>query len=131
MFGFVNGVKVFLIILPLIMGAGGYYYINIQKEKIQELKTNQTVLKDSVTAKEAEIVRLNENVEEVLSISKKVSEEKARLSGEVDTLRSKLSDHDLGFLAENKPGLVEKLINKDIENTLKSGVLEIMENQND
>ena len=69
MFGFVNGVKVFLIILPLIMGAGGYYYINIQKEKIQELKTNQTVLKDSVTAKEAEIVRLNENVEEVLSIS--------------------------------------------------------------
>jgi len=131
MFGFVNGVKVFLIILPLIMGAGGYYYINIQKEKIQELKTNQTVLKDSVTAKEAEIVRLNENVEEVLSISKKVSEEKARLSGEVDTLRSKLSDHDLGFLAENKPGLVERLINKDIENTLKSGVLEIMENQND
>ena len=131
MFGFVNGVKVFLIILPLIMGAGGYYYINIQKEKIQELKTNQTVLKDSVTAKEAEIVRLNENVEEVLSISKKVSEEKARLSGEVDTLRSKLSDHDLGFLAENKPGLVERLINKDIEKTLKSGVLEIMENQND
>lgn len=131
MFGFVNGVKVFLIILPLIMGAGGYYYINIQKEKIQELKTNQTVLKDSVTAKEAEIVRLNENVEEVLSISKKVSEEKARLSGEVDTLRSKLSDHDLGFLAENKPGLVERLINKDIENTLKSGVLEIMENEND
>ena len=131
MFGFVNGVKVFLIILPLIMGAGGYYYINIQKEKIQELKTNQTVLKDSVTAKEAEIVRLNENVEEVLSISKKVSEEKARLSGEVDTLRSKLSDHDLGFLAENKPGLVERVINKDIENTLKSGVLEIMENEND
>ena len=131
MFGFVNGVKVFLIILPLIMGAGGYYYINIQKEKIQELKTNQTVLKDSVTAKEAEIVRLNENVEEVLSISKEVSGERDRLSSEVNTLRTKLSDHDLGFLAENKPGLVEKIINKDIEKTLKSGVLEIMENEND
>jgi uncharacterized coiled-coil DUF342 family protein len=131
MFGFVNGVKVFLIILPLIMGGGGYYYINIQKEKIQELKTNQTILKDSVSAKEAEIVRLNENVEEVLSISKEVSGERDRLSSEVNTLRTKLSDHDLGFLAENKPGLVEKIINKDIEKTLKSGVLEIMENEND
>jgi hypothetical protein len=39
-----------------------------------------------------------------------------------------LSEHDLGFLAENKPGLIEKIINKDIQKNLREGLKEIMEN---
>ena len=61
----------------------------------------------------------------------RLSEEREKLSNSVDVLRDKLSEHDLGYLAENKPGLIEKIINKDIEKTLKNDVIEIMRIEND
>lgn len=131
MFGLLNGVKVLVVLLPIVMAAGGYYYIQNLQSTIDRLKVNTSKLSDAVNAKDQEIDRLQKNVEEVMKISKEVEAERGQLANEVDSLRQKLSDHDLGFLAEKKPGLVEKIINKDIENSLKADILDIMSEEND
>lgn len=131
MFGLLNGVKVLLVLLPIVMAAGGYYYIQNLQSTIDRLKVNTSKLSDAVNAKDQEIDRLQKNVEEVMKISKEVEAERGQLANEVDSLRQKLSDHDLGFLAEKKPGLVERIINKDIEKSLKGDVLDIMSEEND
>ena len=46
---------------------------------------------------------------------------------EVDNLRTKFSKHDLGYLAEAKPGLVEKIINRAIKNDVEDVLKEIMD----
>ena len=120
-----SGMKVLLVLLPIVMAAGGWMYVQQLQSNIDVLKTNQSKLSDSVKAKDAEIERLEKNVKEVLAISKQVESERVILANEVASLRQKLSDHDLGFLGENKPGLVERIINKDIEKSLKGGVMEI------
>ena len=120
-----SGIKVLLVLLPIVMAAGGWMYVQQLQSNIDVLKTNQSKLSDSVKAKDAEIERLDKNVKEVLAISKQVESERVILANEVASLRQKLSDHDLGFLVENKPGLVERIINKDIEKSLKGGVMEI------
>ena len=120
-----SGIKVLLVLLPIVMAAGGWMYVQQLQSNIDVLKTNQSKLSDSVKAKDAEIERLEKNVKEVLAISKQVESERVILANEVASLRQKLSDHDLGFLVENKPGLVERIINKDIEKSLKGGVMEI------
>ena len=125
-----SGIKVLLVLLPIVMAAGGWMYVQQLQSNIDVLKTNQSKLSDSVKAKDAEIERLEKNVKEVMIISKQVESERALLANEVSSLRQKLSDHDLGFLAENKPGLVERIINKDIEKSLKGGVMEILNNEN-
>lgn len=131
MFGLLNGVKVLVVLLPIVMAAGGYYYIQNLQSTIDRLKVNTSKLSDAVNAKDQEIDRLQKNVEEVMKISKEVEAERGQLANEVDSLRQKLSDHDLGFLAEKKPGLVEKIINKDIEKSLKADILDIMSEEND
>ena len=131
MFGLLNGVKVLVVLLPIVMAAGGYYYIQNLQSTIDRLKVNTSKLSDAVNAKDQEIDRLQKNVEEVMKISKEVETERGQLANEVDSLRQKLSDHDLGFLAEKKPGLVERIINKDIEKSLKGDVLDIMSEEND
>jgi len=131
MFGLLNGVKVLIVLLPIVMAAGGYYYIQNLQSTIDRLKVNTSKLSDAVNAKDQEIDRLQKNVEEVMKISKEVEAERGQLANEVDSLRQKLSDHDLGFLAEKKPGLVERIINKDIEKSLKGDVLDIMSEEND
>ena len=131
MFGLLNTGKIVLMILPFVLAGGGYFYINNLKDNIELLEANQAVMESAVASKDAEITRLQENVEEIRETSKRVIEERERLAGEVDVLRNKLKEHDLGYLAENKPGLVERIINKDIENNLKSDILEIMREEND
>jgi|TARA_Y100000385_G_C12941059_1_gene571089 uncharacterized coiled-coil DUF342 family protein len=124
-------IKILAVVVPLLALGGGLWYTDNLKEEIELLEDNQVKLNNAVDSKTAEIERLNLNVEEVLSVNVRLSEEREKLSNSVDELRDKLSEHDLGYLAENKPGLIEKIINKDIEKTLKSGVLEIMRTEND
>jgi len=124
-------IKILAVVLPLLALGGGLWYTDNLKEEIKLLEENQVKLNSAVDSKNAEIERLNQNVEEVLSVNVRLSEEREKLSNSVDVLRDKLSEHDLGYLAENKPGLIEKIINKDIEKTLKSDVIEIMRNEND
>jgi predicted nuclease with TOPRIM domain len=119
------------VVLPLLALGGGLWYTDNLKEEIKLLEENQVKLNSAVDSKNAEIERLNQNVEEVLSVNVRLSEEREKLSNSVDVLRDKLSEHDLGYLAENKPGLIEKIINKDIEKTLKNDVIEIMRIEND
>ena len=124
-------IKILAVVLPLLALGGGLWYTDNLKEEIKLLEDNQVKLNSAVDSKNAEIERLNQNVEEVLSVNVRLSEEREKLSNAVDVLRDKLSEHDLGYLAENKPGLIEQIINKDIEKTLKSDVIEIMRNEND
>lgn len=124
-------IKILAVVLPLLALGGGLWYTDNLKEEIKLLEDNQVKLNSAVDSKNAEIERLNQNVEEVLSVNVRLSEEREKLSNSVDELRDKLSEHDLGYLAENKPGLIEKIINKDIEKTLKSDVIEIMRIEND
>ena len=51
-------------------------------------------------------------MKQIRSTLKKVEELNNKLQADRDSLNKRLGKHDIGNLAENKPGLVEKIINK-------------------
>lgn len=120
-------IAIFLVFISAV--GGGYWYIQKLQKDLKILEQNQVVLNDAVVSKDAEISRLNENIVEIKEVNERIEEQSLKLNSEVNELRRKLSEHDLGFLAENKPGLIEKLINKDIKNNLKKDLEEIMETE--
>jgi len=131
MFSLLSTGRILMVVVPLIAAGGGWIYVKNLQKNIELLEANQTVLNQAVESKDAEIERLNRNVQEVMERTNTLNAERDALATEVTGLRDKLRQHDLGFLAENKPGLVENIINKDIENTLKKEIVELMELQND
>jgi predicted nuclease with TOPRIM domain len=124
-----KGMKIYLLLALAATITGGYFYIDRLKNNIDTLKINNSKYEVAITSKDAEIVRLNENVIEVRETNTRIRNKSAKLTGEVTALRDKLSKHDLGFLAENKPGLVESVINNAIKNDLKDGLIDIMESE--
>lgn len=124
-----KGMKIYLLLALAATITGGYFYIDRLKNNIDTLKINNSKYEDAITSKDAEIVRLNENVIEVRETNTRIRNKSAKLTGEVTALRDKLSKHDLGFLAENKPALVESVINNAIKNDLKDGLIDIMESE--
>jgi len=125
MMGIFSGAKIAVLLLLLSVAGGGYLYVKNLQEDVGRLTKNNVLLETAVNSKDQEINRLNEEIVQVREANSRVTEESRKLNGEVDVLRNKLSEHDLGYLAENKPGLVQRIINKDIENSLKAGIEEL------
>tara|TARA_B110000240_G_C13385693_1_gene404568 strand:- start:24 stop:416 length:393 start_codon:yes stop_codon:yes gene_type:complete len=120
-----KGAKIYLVLAIIGILTGGWFYMQRLQENIDTLKINNSKLSDVVESKSTEIQRLNDNIVEVREVNDRIREKSLELRSEVVGLRDTLSKHDLGYLAANKPGLIENIINKSIENDLKTGVMEL------
>ena len=111
-----------VIILVLIMGGGGYgaysWVTKLQSEN-KILQVNQEKLEDAVTSQEAVIANQQANAAKIQNANSKLREQHDSLQADKKSLAKKLGRHELDILAQNKPGLVEKIINRASKNELR------------
>ena len=84
-------------------------------EQTSKSTRNKLTNKTSNQRSSATVKKQNDqtkDLKQIRSTLKKIDEENAKLKKDRDALNSRLGKHDIGNLAENKPGLVEKIINK-------------------
>ena len=107
-----SSLKIGLVLVMLVVAGGGYLYVtNLQKDNAI-LKTNQVVLESAVDSQKIVIEQQTADLKKIRSTLKQIEEVNAKLQADRDALNKRLGKHDIGNLAENKPGLVEKIINK-------------------
>ena len=75
------------------------------------LKENQIKLEGAVSEQKAVIEKQAEDFKKIRATLDTLEKEKAKLQKDKDDLTKRLGKHDIGNLAENKPKLVEKIIN--------------------
>jgi hypothetical protein len=109
-------IKLLLMVIMLAGGASGYFYVQKLRADNQLLKANEIKLTSAVTEQQALIEQQKQEFEQIQSINKDLATKNDALEADKKNLTDKLGRHDLGNLAENKPGLVEKVINKATEN---------------
>ena len=109
-------IKLVLAIIVMIGAGGGYLYVNKLQKDNATLKTNQIKLESAVEDNNKVIEQQIEVINKIRNTLEIVEEEKKKLEKDKDDLNKRLGKHDIGNLAENKPGLVEKIINKASKN---------------
>ena len=111
-----------VIILVMLMGAGGYgaysWVTKLQSEN-KILQVNQEKLEGAVTSQEAVIANQQANAAKIQNANSKLREQHDSLQTDKKNLAKKLGRHELDILAQNKPGLVEKIINRASKNELR------------
>ena len=107
-----SSLKIGLVLVMLAGAGGGYLYVNKLQKDNAILKTNQIKLESAVQESNQVIEQQTKDLKKIRSALKKVEETNKKLQADRDSLNKRLSKHDIGNLAENKPGLVEKIINK-------------------
>tara|TARA_R100000908_G_C3659101_1_gene87200 strand:+ start:93 stop:503 length:411 start_codon:yes stop_codon:yes gene_type:complete len=98
--------------LLLVSWAGSAWYIDRLQDEVSTLKGNQIVL-------EGEIQKQNDSIENFLEQQKQSAEQLNSMAlknqeaqREVNKLRNTFAKHDMDDLALNKPGLLEKMVNR-------------------
>ena len=106
-------------LLVLAGGAGGYAYVQKLQKDNAILKTNQVKLETAVSESNEVIEQQTKDLKQIRNTLTIIEEEKKKLEEDRDALNKRLGKHDIGNLAENKPGLVEKIINKASKNATR------------
>jgi predicted transcriptional regulator len=96
----------------MLAGAGGgYLYINKLQKDNATLKSNQIKLESAVEDQKLVIEQQAEDFRKIRNTLNKLEEVNKKLEQDKADLNKRLGKHDIGNLAENKPKLVEKIIN--------------------
>ena len=106
-----TSLKIGLVLVMMAGAGGGYLYINKLQKDNATLKSNQIKLESAVEDQKAVIQTQAEDFKKIRQTLTKLEEEKAKLEKDKADLAKRLGKHDIGNLAENKPKLVEKIIN--------------------
>ncbi len=104
--------RIALIVILLAGAGGGYLYVNKLQKDNAILKTNAIKLESAVEDQKAVIEQQTKDLKTIRKTVDKLKEVNDKLEQDKKSLSDRLGKHDLGNLAENKPGLVEKIINK-------------------
>lgn len=107
---------VFLIII-LVMGAGAWYITQLAKDNAT-LKANEETLKTAIEQQQEVIEQQKADYEQIVSANKAINEELNKVNQAKQELQNKLAKHDINFLAVEKPGLIERIINKGSNDVL-------------
>ena len=106
-----TSLKIGLVLVMMAGAGGGYLYINKLQKDNATLKSNQIKLESAVEDQKAVIESQAADFQKIRSTLDKLEQEKAKLEKDKADLSKRLGKHDIGNLAENKPGLVERIIN--------------------
>jgi len=106
-----SSLKIGLVLVMMAGAGGGYLYVQKLQKDNATLKTNQIKLESAVEDQKAVIESQAEDFKKIRNTLDKLEIEKAKLEKDKQDLSKRLGKHDIGNLAENKPGLVERIIN--------------------
>ena len=106
------GIRLLLIgiVSATLIGAGAYV-LKLRSDNAI-LKANQVKLEGAIETQKAVIENQKQDYEQIISINKELNDDIIEINKSKQILQNKLSKHDLNFLAVEKPGLTEKIINK-------------------
>ena len=108
----ISSLKIGLVLFMLAGAGGGYLYVQKLQKDNAILKENQLKLENAVEDQKQVIEQQAEDFRKIRTTLNKLEEVNKKLEQDKADLSKRLGKHDIGNLAENKPGLVEKIINK-------------------
>jgi septal ring factor EnvC (AmiA/AmiB activator) len=104
-------IKLMLMLFVIAGGAGGYFYVQKLQADLKISEANNAKLESAVGEQQALVEQMKKDFAKIQSINKELETKNAKLKASEKSLSDKLGRHDIGILAQNKPGLVEKVLN--------------------
>jgi|TARA_B110000285_G_scaffold224894_1_gene282346 predicted negative regulator of RcsB-dependent stress response len=111
-----------LLILTVVIGAvgfGAWKYYQYTQEQIRIYAVNAATAELAQQQAEAAVESLKRDMVEIQAQFTAVSSKFEVAKGRVDALEDKLSEHEIGDLAQKKPKLIEKIIDKGTKDVLR------------
>lgn len=99
--------------------AGLWYYYTYTQNQIQIYRTNAALAQQAQEETLAALEQQQQDLEDLRQQFEETSRRFAQAEERVSILEEKLSDHDLGYLAQSRPQLVENIVDNATQDVLR------------
>lgn len=113
-----SSIRIVMLVMVLAVAGGGLYYVKKLQMENELLKVNQIKLEESIGEQKEVIAMQKESYEKIMVANADLSSTVKELNGAKKELQKKLADHDINYLAVQKPGLIERIVNKGTKDVL-------------
>lgn len=113
-----SSIRIVMLVMVLAVAGGGLYYVKKLQYENELLKVNQIKLEESIGEQKEVITMQKESYEKIMVANADLSSTVKELNGAKKELQKKLADHDINYLAVQKPGLIERIVNKGTKDVL-------------
>lgn len=113
-----SSIRIVMLVMVLAVAGGGLYYVKKLQHENDLLKVNQVKLEESIGEQQEVIAMQKESYEKIMVANADLSNAVKELNGAKAELQKKLADHDINYLAVQKPGLIERIVNKGTKDVL-------------
>jgi hypothetical protein len=117
--GILSYIKIGAVILLLSAIGAAYWYFNWSQKEMQVLRENAVKLEMALVQSEAAVKALQDSMREAVARFNATNQKFQEARENNIVLRDKLGKHELGALAEAKPGLVQNLVNRGSANVAR------------
>lgn len=118
-FNFSGSIKAIAIIVVAVSVIGFLWYFTSLRENLAIAKENNKKLQESVTTQQTVINQMKKDFEQIQRINRQLSKEVEERKKDVENLVEKFDKRDFGYIASQKPKLVENLINRASQNVAR------------
>ena len=118
---FLSGIKNYLIMgaVAAVVMIGAWKYYTYTENKIQTYRTNAALAEQAQKSSEAALNQVQSDISNMRTEFATVQQKFLVASNRVSALEKKLSEHDLGYLAQSKPKLVENIVDKATQDVIR------------
>lgn len=103
--------------------AGGWRYVDHLQSEVKILKDNNAKLELGIQQQQELIDQMQVDVTAIQSINQSLAQQSEKQKVEVDALRKRFDEHDLGRLAAAKPALIETIVNRGSRDAVRCAEL--------
>jgi hypothetical protein len=120
-----NTIKIIVVGLIVAVGAYFFYMYGEMKAAIEVHKENEIKLKDGIAEQQGVIDKMQADIGQIKDINSSLRAKEEVVKNELSTLETKFKKtkagdvRDLGYLATQKPDVVEVMINRGSSNVLR------------
>jgi len=113
-----SSIKIAMVVVLLAGAGGAFYYVKQLQHDNEILKGNQIKLEESITEQQEVIAMQKKSYEQIMVANVELTDKVKELNGAKAELQKKLADHDINYLAVEKPKLIERIVNKGTKDVL-------------
>lgn len=111
-----GSIKLVLVLLMLSAAGGGFMYVQNLQKNLAISEANNAKLESAVATQNEAIESLQADIKRANEELNRVNKEFAATRAQNNLLRDRLSNIDLGLLAQTKPDSIERAINRGTTN---------------
>lgn len=119
MIGIGGSIKALVALVIVVTVVGGLYYITGLRADLAVAEENSRKLEEGIKAQQELIEQMKQDIAHIQEINSQIVKQNEDLQKDKEVLSTKFSKRDFGAFAAEKPGIVEKLVNRGTSNVFR------------